>query len=177
MSKLVTGIVVGALSILGLAALNDHAPLALAGPKALRDDPSRTARRDIPPRYLHLYRSATHRCPALPWSVLAGIGKVESNHGRTDAPGVHSGANPAGARGPMQFLPTTWSHYGVDADHNGVTTPYSPADAIPSAARMLCAEGARSGTLPDIRKALYAYNHAEWYVDRTLDWAVRYTSG
>ena len=176
MSKLAAGIVIGAVTLLGMAALNDHAPLALAGPKALRDAPSKPARNDIPPRYLHLYRAAKPRCPSLPWSVLAGIGKVESNHGRSDAPGVHSGHNHAGARGPMQFLTSTWSRYGIDADHDGHPSPYSAADAISSAAQMLCAEGARPGTLPGIRKALYAYNHAGWYVDQTLEWAQRYTS-
>lgn len=177
MSKLVAGIVVGAVSLLGLAALNDHAPLALAGPKALRGDPTSLARHDIPPRYRTLYTKATHRCPALPWSVLAGIGKVESDHGRSHARGVDSGANYAGARGPMQFLPGTFAHYAVDGDHDGRTNVYDPADAIPSAARLLCAGGARDGTLPGIRDALFAYNHANWYVDRTLDWAARYSSG
>jgi hypothetical protein len=175
-SKLLAGIVVGAVSLLGMAALNEHAPLALAGPNALRDDPSPLARNDIPPHYRTLYTSAAHRCPQLPWSVLAGIGKVESDHGRSTAPGVHKGANHAGARGPMQFLPATFAHYGVDGDHDGRTTPYDPADAIPSAARLLCAEGAHDGTLPGIKTALYAYNHAGWYVDQTLNWAVRYTS-
>lgn len=175
MSKLVAGFVVGAISLLGMAALNDHAPLALAGPASLRDDPSALARRDIPPHYRTLYTKATHHCPRLPWSVLAGIGKVESDHGRAHAPGVRSGANRAGARGPMQFLPGTFAHYGLDGDHDGRTDVYDPADAIPSAARMLCAEGAHDGSLSGIRTALFAYNHAGWYVDRTLDWAVRYS--
>lgn len=177
MSKLLAGLVVGTVTLLGMAALNDHAPLALAGPGSLRDDPSALARRDIPAHYRTLYTAAAHRCPHLPWSVLAGIGKVESDHGRSTAPGVHEGANRAGARGPMQFLPGTFAHYAVDGDHDGRATPYDPADAIPSAAHMLCAEGAEDGTLPGIKQALFAYNHAGWYVDRTLNWAVRYTSG
>lgn len=177
MSKLVAGFVVGALSLLAIAALNDHAPLALAGPASLRGDPSALARRDIPPHYRTLYAKATHHCRYLPWSVLAGIGKVESDHGRARARGVRSGANRAGARGPMQFLPGTFAIYRLDGDHDGRTDVYDPADAIPSAARMLCAEGARDGSLSGIRTALFAYNHAGWYVDRTLNWAVRYSSG
>lgn len=176
MGKLVAGVVVGAVTLLGMAALNEHAPLALAGPKVLREDPSALARHDIPHRYRTLYRSAAaHRCHTLPWSVLAGIGKVESDHGRSHARGVHAGANRAGARGPMQFLPGTFARYAVDGDHDGRATPYDPSDAIPTAARMLCAEGARPGTLPAIKEALYAYNHAHWYVDKTLNWAQRYT--
>lgn len=177
MSKLVAGVVVGAFSLLGMMALNDHAPLALAGPASLRDDPSALARRDIPPHYRTLYAKATRHCPHLPWSVLAGIGKVESDHGRARADGVRSGANRAGARGPMQFLPGTFAIYHLDGDHDGRTDIYDPADAIPSAARMLCAEGARDGSLSGIRTALFAYNHAGWYVDRALNWAVRYSSG
>lgn len=176
MGKLVAGLLVGTVTLIGMAALNEHAPLALAGPKVLRDDPSALARHDIPRHYRSLYHSAAaHHCRALPWSVLAGIGKVESDHGRSNAPGVHTGANHAGARGPMQFLPGTFARYATDGDHNGHATPYDPSDAIPTAARMLCAEGAAHGTLPTIKHALYAYNHANWYVDRTLDWAVRYT--
>ena len=176
MGKLVAGLVVGTVTLIGIAALNEHAPLALAGPKVLRGDPSAVARHDIPRHYRSLYRSAAaHHCHALPWSVLAGIGKVESDHGRSHAPGVHSGANHAGARGPMQFLPGTFARYATDGDKDGRATPYDPSDAIPTAAKMLCAEGAKPGTLSSIKKSLYAYNHANWYVNQTLNWAVRYT--
>jgi hypothetical protein len=59
--------------------------------------PSSAARADIPTGYLALYRRAAPRCPGLDWSVLAGIGKVESDHGRARLPGVRSGWNHAGA--------------------------------------------------------------------------------
>jgi len=67
--------------------------------------PSSWARRDIPPRYLAIYRakSTQRQCPGLSWTVLAGIGKVESDHGRTSLPGVRSRQNFAGAAGPMQI--------------------------------------------------------------------------
>jgi hypothetical protein len=59
--------------------------------------PTALAEADIPPAYLVLYMEAAQTCPGLPWAVLAGIGKAESDHGRSQAPGVHSGSNPAGA--------------------------------------------------------------------------------
>ena len=78
--------------------------------------PSVQALTAIPPAYLALYIAAAQTCPGLPWAVLAGIGKVESDHGQSDAPGVHSGANYAGAEGPMQFEPATFAQYAVNAD-------------------------------------------------------------
>ena len=103
-----------------------------------------------------------------PW-VLAGIGAVESDHGRSTAPGVHSGVNAFGCcAGPMQFSiagkPSTWDRYGVDGDRDGRLSPYAPADAIPAAARYLRASGAPA----DYRAALLAYNHADWYVAEVL---------
>jgi len=65
--------------------------------------PSAAARADIPTSYLALYRQAVGRCPGLSWSVLAAVGKVESDHGRSRVAGVRSGWNTAGAAGPMQF--------------------------------------------------------------------------
>ncbi len=100
------------------------------------------ARADIPAGYLALYRaSAKRHCPGLSWAVLAGVGKVESDHGRAQLPGVRSGLNSAGCcAGPMQFNqtdgpPSTWQKYGHGS-------PYDPANAIPAAARKLCADGA-----------------------------------
>src|ERR1039457_2623218 len=130
----------------------------------LTGGPSMLARSDIPPAYLALYMGAAQTCPGLPWGVLAGIGKVESDHGRSTAPGVHAGANYAGAEGPMQFEPATFAEYAVDGDHDGKVNVYAPADAIYTAAAMLCANGAASGTPAGIRQAIFAYNHSGAYV-------------
>ena len=128
----------------------------------------------IPPQYLMWYMDAAQTCPGLPWSVLAGIGEVETDHGRSDLPGVHSGANSAGAEGPMQFEPATFSQYATGPDQP--LSPYDPADAIDSAAAMLCAQGARGGTPAGIEQAVYAYNHAQWYVTEVMTWAAKYAA-
>ncbi|HET8895130.1 MAG TPA: lytic transglycosylase domain-containing protein [Gaiellaceae bacterium] len=94
----------------------------------------------------------------VPWQVLAAINKVESNDG------LNLGPSTAGAIGWMQFMPKTWGYYGVDANSDGFANPNDPQDAIVSAARYLAAYGAR-WNLP---QAIYAYNHAWWYVDEVL---------
>jgi cell wall-associated NlpC family hydrolase len=138
--------------------------------------PSVVALADIPPAYLALYMRAARTCPGLPWGVLAGIGRAESDHGRSAAPGVHSRANRAGAEGPMQFEPATFAAYAVDGNHDGTVSPYDPADAIYTAAAMLCANGAATGTQAGIRQAVFAYNHSAGYVTQVLHSAARYTS-
>jgi hypothetical protein len=128
---------------------------------------------DIPAAYLALYREASERYRLGPngWSVLAGVGKVECDHGRSALPGCHRGeANAVGARGPAQFLPATWTTYGVDADGDGDRDPYDPADAVFGMANYLGASGAPA----DWRRALFAYNHADWYVERVLHQARAY---
>ncbi len=165
-----------ALYVLGQAGVIDlHAgQQAPHGPGAA-PPPSRAARAEIPADYLALYRASARACPGLPWGVLAGIGKVETDHGRSDAPGVTSGVNAFGCcAGPMQFNvrngpPSTWDHYGRGGD------VYDPRDAIPAAARLLCANGARGGR--NLRGAVYAYNHAWWYVDQVLTLARAYQAG
>ena len=97
-------------------------------------------------------------------SVLAAINEVESDFGRSQLPGVHSGTNSAGAAGPMQFLLSTWRRYGVDGDRDGRADVYDPADAIYAAARYLRASGAPH----DWYGAIFAYNHADWYVAKVL---------
>jgi hypothetical protein len=129
----------------GLAMLpgqGEESPKPGQGRAARQPNPTAAARADIPAAYLDLYRAAVNKhCPGLSWTILAGVGKVESNHGRADLPGVRSGLNSAGCcAGPMQFNltdgpPSTWAKYG----HGN---PYDPGDAIPAAARKLCAEGA-----------------------------------
>jgi hypothetical protein len=148
---------------------------------------SRLALADIPRRYLTLYQQAATTCPKLTWQLLAGIGKIESNHGRSTAPGVHTGVNRAGCcAGPMQFNirngpPSTWDAYG----HHG--NPYNPADAIPAAARHLCANGLTQPDPPSdpcpqvlgppaLHAAVLRYNHACWYVHEVVTLATRYTT-
>jgi cell wall-associated NlpC family hydrolase len=142
----------------------------------LTGGPSALALSDIPPSYLVLYLDAAQTCPGLPWGVLAGIGKVESDHGQSDARGVHSGANFAGAEGPMQFESATFAEYAVDADPSAPLSVYDPADAIYTAEAMLCANGAASGTPAGISQAVFAYNHSQAYVTNVLAWASRYTT-
>jgi murein DD-endopeptidase MepM/ murein hydrolase activator NlpD len=104
---------------------------------------------------------------SIPWQVLGAINKVESNWGR------NMGPSSAGAVGWMQFMPGTWARWGVDADGNGVADPWNPTDAIFSAARYLAAAGGSS----DLYRAVYAYNHADWYVQEVLQLANLYGSG
>jgi hypothetical protein len=124
---------------------------------------SAQATADIPPSYLATYQRAASSCPGLSWTVLAAVGKVESDHGRARLPGVRSGANSAGAAGPMQIgvggkAGDTWA-----ADGDGVPAHvYQIGPAARAAANKLCHDGARS----DVRKALHAYNHSWPYVAR-----------
>ena len=149
-------------------------PAATAAPAGLDGAATGIAIAGIPPQYLMWYMDAAQTCPGLPWSVLAGIGEAESDHGRSPLPGVHSGANSAGAEGPMQFEPATFSQYATGPDQP--LTPYDPADAIYTAAAMLCASGARGGSPAGIEQAVYAYNHAQWYVTEVMAWAARYAA-
>jgi hypothetical protein len=100
---------------------------------------------------------------------------MESNNGRSNARGVHKGKNRKGAEGPMQFEPATFAEYAVKVDPSRKLTPYDPADAIFTAARMLCADGAAGGSPRGLRRAIFAYNHACWYVRDVLAIASRYT--
>ena len=103
----------------------------------------------------------------IPWPVLAAINKIESNFGQ------NMGPSSAGAIGWMQFLPSTWERWGVDADGDGVANPWSAADGIYSAARYLAAAGGQT----DIARGLFAYNHAYWYVQDVLELANEYGLG
>jgi hypothetical protein len=185
-----------------LRTLSDQARRTLAGvfpaapapglPPAASIAASPYALTDIPSAYLAFYvhadRSMQRTCPRLRWQVLAGIGKVESDHGRSPAPGVRSGVNRHGCcAGPMQFNlrngpPSTWDAYQRPGD-----SPYDPADAISAAARKLCADGladpldSSPDRCPTVRgspaehRALKRYNNACWYVHQVLTLADRYT--
>ena len=155
-----------ALGIAGDLGLLD--PPAGARPAGRQPRTSQAAKGDVPRGYLALYRRGAARCPGLSWSVLAAVGKVESDHGRARLPGVRSGWNHAGAAGPMQFgigkgrAGNAWARFGGDYNRNGRISVYEPGDAIPAAARYLCAHGA-PGRLD---AALYAYNPSWSYVAR-----------
>jgi hypothetical protein len=132
---------------------------------------SARAQREIPPLYLALYRQAAQRY-GVDWALLAAIGKLECDHGRDPSPScTQEGAtNYAGAGGPMQFIATTWAQYGVDGNGDGRADRWDAADAIYSAANYLRASGAPR----DTERAIFAYNHARWYVADVERWAALY---
>ena len=117
-----------------------------------------TIQAGAPPTYLiPIYKAAGHRY-RVPWRVLAAINQVETDYGQ------NLSVSSAGAVGWMQFMPATWQQWGVDADKDGQANPYSPQDAIFTAARYLDASGASR----DLAGAVFAYNHADWYVAEVL---------
>ncbi|MGB2953914.1 MAG: lytic murein transglycosylase [Gaiellaceae bacterium] len=103
----------------------------------------------------------------VPWQVLAAINKVESNFGQ------NMGPSSAGAIGWMQFMPSTWLRWGLDANGDGIADPWDPQDAVFSAARYLAASGGRT----NIQRAIFSYNHAQWYVDQVVQLAQLFGSG
>jgi cell wall-associated NlpC family hydrolase len=172
MVKLLFGVFAVVFLVLALMALALSTSLIGGG------TPSPQAQQDIPPQLLPVYQTAADSCPGLPWSVLAAIGKVETDHGRSTAPGVRSGANFAGAAGPMQIgiggkAGNTFAGYAIDADGGGASV-YSPVDAIFTAANYLCQNGAGRGA--DVAGAIFAYNHADWYVTKVLAIASTYAA-
>jgi peptidoglycan DL-endopeptidase CwlO len=147
------------------------------------------ARNSIPADYLALFKQTGQKY-GVPWVLLAGIGKVESNDGQTNLPGVRSGQNGFGAAGPMQIgiggaSGNTWggspvhpasqtvSGVATDANGDGVASVYQPADAIAGAAKYLLAHG----VLSNVSAAIFAYNHLQSYVQAVLNWASIYSRG
>ncbi|HEX3563000.1 MAG TPA: lytic murein transglycosylase, partial [Solirubrobacterales bacterium] len=118
---------------------------------------------EIPPFLLPIYQSCGTEY-GIPWQVLASINKIET------AFGTNLNVSSAGAEGWMQFIPSTWAAYGVDANNDGRKDPYNPVDAICAAARYLRAAGGDQ----NIRQAILAYNHADWYADEVLFTANQY---
>ena len=124
-----------------------------------------------PSTYLQLFKaSAARYCPGLSWTVLAAIGQIESGDG------TNVGPSSAGALGPMQFLPSTWQVWGTDGfGQTGPPDIMNPYDAVPSAARLLCADGAAAGG-QSLASAIFDYNHASWYVSEVLALAAQYAA-
>src|SRR6266851_5193179 len=145
--------------------------------------------KSIPADFLSWYKKVGQQY-GVPWTILAGIGTVESDNGRTALPGVKSNANAFGAAGPMQIgiggaagdvwgglavHPASQAVNGVatDEDGNGVASVYDPADAIAGAAKYLLAAGVQTNP----SGAIFAYNHLQSYVQSVLYWAGIYAGG
>jgi murein DD-endopeptidase MepM/ murein hydrolase activator NlpD len=118
---------------------------------------------EIPPFLLPIYQACGTEY-GIPWEVLAAINKIETGFG------TNLNVSSAGAVGWMQFLPSSWETYGVDANGDGRKDPYNPVDAICAAASYLKVAG---GT-HDLYNAILAYNHADWYAQEVLLYARAY---
>lgn len=182
------------LAVIPIAMSGSLTALPAFGPQSCAQAPaqlvaSKQAKDSIPANYLAIYQRVGARS-GIPWVVLAGIGEVESDHGRLAAPGVRSGQNGFGAAGPMQIgiggaAGNEWGgppihlasqHLGgvaTDGNRDGVDNVYDPADAIVGAATFLSAHGAPG----DLFGAIFAYNHLQSYVQDVLSWASTYTGG
>jgi cell wall-associated NlpC family hydrolase len=150
---------------------------------------STAAANSIPSNYLKWFQKVGLQYN-VSWTVLAGIAKVESNDGRTTLPGVNNNSNSFGAAGPMQIgidgaSGNQWggtaihpasevvSGVATDEDGDGKADVYDPADAIAGAAKYLVAHGVQQ----NVQAAIFAYNHADWYVEEVLSWASTYATG
>ena len=118
---------------------------------------------EIPPFLLPIYQACGTEY-GVPWEVLASINKIESGFG------TNLNVSSAGAVGWMQFLPSSWEAFGLDANGDGRKDPYNPVDAICAAAHYLKLAGAHQ----DLYQAIFAYNHADWYVQEVLLYARAY---
>lgn len=123
----------------------------------------------IPAAIKSYYVAAADRYK-IPWTLLAGIGMEETGHGRSTA------TSSAGAQGLMQFMPATWASIGVDGDGDGRADITNDADSAMSAANYLTKSGASKGP-EGVRRAIFAYNHADWYVNDVLFYAAAYGGG
>ncbi|HEX7189150.1 MAG TPA: lytic murein transglycosylase [Actinomycetes bacterium] len=121
----------------------------------------------IPAAFRALYVAAARTCRGMSWTLLAAVGQVESGHG------ANTNTSYAGAQGPMQFMPATFEAYAVDGDGDGDRDIRDPADSVFSAAHYLCANGAGRGGHA-LERAVWHYNHADWYVALVLKLAGQY---
>ena len=141
----------------------------LPAPGQPRQDSLHNPSLPIPSGIQELYEQAGSQY-AIPWTLLAGIGMAETAHG------ANTGTSSAGARGLMQFMPATFAAYGVDGDGDGLAQIDNDADSVHSAANYLTASGVHRGE-EGVRDALFAYNHAHWYVNDVLYYAQQYGGG
>ncbi len=142
-----------------------NTPGGISVPVSFTSPPALTQRLDL--NALHQLWQRAGAAYGIPWNVLAAINKIESNFGE------NMGPSSAGAIGWMQFMPSTWLRWGVDANGDGIADPWNPSDAVYAAARYLAASSGQT----DISRAVFSYNHADWYVKEVLDLARVYGNG
>ena len=188
---LVTSVALIPMAMVGGASLFLSAGVGCPSPAASASQPAATttASNSIPADYLALFKQMGQQY-GVPWVILAGIGKVESNDGQSSLPGVHSGQNGFGAAGPMQIgiegaSGNTWggapihpaseavNGVATDANGDGTASVYDPADAIAGAAKYLL----RNGVQSNVSGAIFAYNHLSSYVQQVEYWAGVYSRG
>lgn len=158
---------------------------------------SEIGEKEIPAEYIPIYQAAAKKY-GVPWNLLAAHHRVETRFST-----IKKMVSPVGAVGHMQFMVLTWigwgyggdrlgnanipkeiltdpkmikkyGGYGVDANGDGKADPWDLEDAVFSAANYLAKNGAAEGNL---RKAVYAYNHSEQYVQEVLKFAKMYADG
>jgi len=185
----VIGLIAAPMLIMGGSSLLFESGTGCSAAQGGQPTASPDARDSIPASYLALFKETGNKY-GVPWVILAGIGEVESDDGRSNLPGVHSGANAFGAAGPMQIgiggasgnewggapiHPASEVVNGVatDADGRGVADVYDPADAIAGAAKYLLEHGVQQ----NVSGAIFAYNHSGSYVQLVLSYASTYSSG
>jgi peptidoglycan DL-endopeptidase CwlO len=185
----VIGLITAPMLIMGGSSLLLESGTGCSAAQGGQPTASSDARDSIPANYLALFKETGSKY-GVPWVILAGIGEVESDDGRSNLPGVHSGANAFGAAGPMQIgiggasgnewggapiHPASEVVNGVatDADGRGVADVYDPADAIAGAAKYLLEHGVQQ----NVSGAIFAYNHSDSYVQLVLSYASTYSSG
>jgi len=200
-------------AVTALAAVGGQLPATMPVAGGVMSDQVGTAGAVIPAVMLAAYEQAGSTTAAvdpacqLPWALLAGIGKVESDHadgGRVTPAGVAAppilgpvldgsagtaavsatgggrwaaAGSWARAVGPMQFLPSSWALFGVDGNGDGVADPQNIHDADLTAARYLCAGGRDLATPAGVAAAVLSYNHSATYLRAVLAWTAAYTAG
>jgi murein DD-endopeptidase MepM/ murein hydrolase activator NlpD len=147
------------------SATTPNVPGSISVPVSFTSPPANPEQ--LPLSSLHVLWERAGSTYGVPWQVLAAINKIESNFGG------NMGPSSAGAVGWMQFMPSTWLRWGVDANGDGIADPWNAADAVFAAARYLAAAGGQT----DISRAVFSYNHADWYVREVLDLANVYGQG
>src|SRR5215218_6743031 len=160
------GAAAGAAPVVLPSAETPNAPGMLLLPAAWTERPLAPAAAVSYPELQAVWRRAG-AAYGIRWQILGAINKIESNFGR------NMGPSSAGAVGWMQFMPDTWLRWGMDGDGDRIADPWDPEDGVFSAARYLAAAGGAN----DIRRSIFAYNHANWYVDDVLEVAASFGDG